>query len=108
MSSGIASLRAAFCCRLRTRKMLLWRTVAACRASYRNSCLLTGRDQLIQRHFAAAQTVRMDMFDGLVRFLTGVGDCRQSSVQNDAAFALAILLIEVARSDDRVDLASRA
>ena len=41
------------------------------------------------------------MFDGLFRFLTGVDDGRQSGEQHDAAFALAILLIEVARSDDR-------
>ena len=41
------------------------------------------------------------MFDGLFRFLTGVDDDRQSGGQNAAAFALAILLIEIARSDDR-------
>jgi uncharacterized tellurite resistance protein B-like protein len=45
----------------------------------------------------------MDMFDALVRFLTGVDDCHRSGEQNDAAFALALLLIEVARSDDRVE-----
>jgi uncharacterized tellurite resistance protein B-like protein len=45
----------------------------------------------------------MDMFDGLFRFLTGVDDGRQSGGQNAAAFALAILLIEVARSDDRIE-----
>ena len=43
------------------------------------------------------------MFDALVRFLTGVDDCHRSGEQNDAAFALALLLIEVARSDDRVE-----
>ena len=43
------------------------------------------------------------MFDRLVRFLTGVDDGRLSGDQNDAAFALALLLIEVARSDDRVE-----
>jgi hypothetical protein len=40
------------------------------------------------------------MFDEFVRFLTGVDDGRQSGEQDDAAFALALLLIEVARSDD--------
>ena len=44
------------------------------------------------------------MFDGLFRFLTGVDDGRQSGGQDDAAFALAILLIEVARSDDQVEV----
>ena len=43
------------------------------------------------------------MFEALVRFLTGVDDSRLSGEQNDAAFALALLLIEVARSDDRVE-----
>ena len=43
------------------------------------------------------------MFDGLFRFLTGVDDGRQSGGQDAAAFALAILLIEVARSDDRME-----
>jgi uncharacterized tellurite resistance protein B-like protein len=45
----------------------------------------------------------MNMFDGLFSFLTGVDDGRQSSEQDAAAFALAVLLIEVARSDDRVE-----
>src|ERR1700716_4075452 len=45
----------------------------------------------------------MDMFDELVRLLTGVDDGRQSGERNDAAFALALLLIDVARSDDRVE-----
>ena len=43
------------------------------------------------------------MFDHLVRFLTGADGGLQSGQQNDAAFALAVLLIEVARSDDRVE-----
>ena len=43
------------------------------------------------------------MFDGLIRFLTGLDDGRQPGDQHDAAFALALLLIEVARSDDRVE-----
>jgi uncharacterized tellurite resistance protein B-like protein len=43
------------------------------------------------------------MFDRLFRFLTGVDDGRQSGGQDAAAFALAILLIEVARSDDRME-----
>ena len=43
------------------------------------------------------------MFDGLLRFLTGVDDGRQSGEEEDATFALAVLLIEVARSDDRVE-----
>src|SRR5215472_9613843 len=44
-----------------------------------------------------------DMFDQLFRFLTDANDGLQSSQPNDAAFALAVLLIEVARSDDRVE-----
>jgi uncharacterized tellurite resistance protein B-like protein len=43
------------------------------------------------------------MFDALFSFLTGVDDGRQSNEQDAAAFALAVLLIEVARSDDRVE-----
>src|SRR5438045_588093 len=43
------------------------------------------------------------MFDQLVRFLTGADDALQSGHRNDAAFALAVLLIEVGRSDDRVE-----
>ena len=43
------------------------------------------------------------MFDGLVRFLTGADNGRQSGDQNDASFALALLLIEVAHSDDRLE-----
>ena len=47
------------------------------------------------------------MFDGLLRFLTGVDDGRQSGEQDDATFALAVLLIEVARSDDRIEVRER-
>ena len=44
------------------------------------------------------------MFDGLLRFLTAVDDSRQPGEHDDATFALAVLLIEVARSDDRVEV----
>ena len=44
------------------------------------------------------------MFDGLLAFLRGVDHGRQSGEQDNAAFALAVLLIEVARSDDRVEV----
>ena len=47
------------------------------------------------------------MFDGLLRFLTGVDDGRQSGEEDDATFALAVLLIEVARRDDRVEVRER-
>ena len=47
------------------------------------------------------------MFDGLLRFLKGVDDSPESDEQDDAAFALAVLLIEVARSDDRVEVRER-
>src|SRR5437899_8731042 len=47
------------------------------------------------------------MFDGLLRFLTGIDDGGQSGEQDDASFALAVLLIEVARSDDRVEVRER-
>ncbi|SRR6266436_5199915 len=47
------------------------------------------------------------MFDGLLRFLTGGDDGRRSGEQDDATFALAVLLIEVARSDDRVEVRER-
>ena len=43
------------------------------------------------------------MFDALHRLLTGLDHARRAAEQNDSAFALAVLLIEVARSDDRVD-----
>ena len=47
------------------------------------------------------------MFDGLLRFLTGVDDSCRSGERDDATFALAVLLIEVARSDDRVEVRER-
>jgi uncharacterized tellurite resistance protein B-like protein len=50
----------------------------------------------------------MDMFDRLFRFLTGIDDGRQSGGQDAAAFALAILLIEVARSDDRMEASEQS
>jgi uncharacterized tellurite resistance protein B-like protein len=40
------------------------------------------------------------MFDAVHRFLTGVDDAHRTGGRNDAAFALAVLLIDVARSDD--------
>ena len=43
------------------------------------------------------------MFQALHRLLTGLDLAPQAADRNDAAFALAVLLIEVARSDDRVD-----
>ena len=42
------------------------------------------------------------MFDALLRILTGFDDGR-AGARNDPAFALAALLIETARSDDRVE-----
>jgi uncharacterized tellurite resistance protein B-like protein len=47
------------------------------------------------------------MFDGLLRFLTGLDDGRQSGGRDDASFALAVLLIEVARSDDLIEVRER-
>ena len=47
------------------------------------------------------------MFDGLLRFLTGVDDSGQSGERDDATFALAVLLIEVARSDDLIEVRER-
>src|SRR5207248_226621 len=47
------------------------------------------------------------MFDGLLRFLMGADGDGQSGEQDNPAFALAVLLIEVARSDDRVELRER-
>jgi uncharacterized tellurite resistance protein B-like protein len=47
------------------------------------------------------------MFDGLLRFLKGVDDGPESVEQDDATFALAVLLIEVARSDDRVEVSEK-
>jgi len=43
------------------------------------------------------------MFDGLLRLLLGLEDAHQTSERNNPAFALAVLLIEIARSDDRVE-----
>ena len=43
------------------------------------------------------------MFDQLMRFLTVADVGSRSGEPDDAAFALALLLIEVARSDDRVE-----
>ena len=40
------------------------------------------------------------MFDALHRLLTGLDHPHRAAEQNDAAFALAVLLIEVARSSD--------
>ncbi len=42
------------------------------------------------------------MFQALHRLLTGLDGAPEAARQNDTAFALAILLIEVARSDDRL------
>jgi uncharacterized tellurite resistance protein B-like protein len=43
------------------------------------------------------------MFDALLRILTGVEDNRTTGDRNDPAFALAALLVETARSDDRFE-----
>jgi uncharacterized tellurite resistance protein B-like protein len=43
------------------------------------------------------------MFDALLNILTGGGDTHRTGERNDPAFALAALLIETARSDDRVE-----
>jgi uncharacterized tellurite resistance protein B-like protein len=43
------------------------------------------------------------MFQALHRLLTGLDHAPQAADRNDAAFALAVLLLEVARSDDRVE-----
>jgi uncharacterized tellurite resistance protein B-like protein len=43
------------------------------------------------------------MFDALLSILTGRGDTHRTGERNDPAFALAALLIETARSDDRVE-----
>ena len=42
------------------------------------------------------------MLEGLLRILTGLDDVDRAGDRNDPAFALAVLLIEVARSDDNV------
>ena len=43
------------------------------------------------------------MFQALHRFLTGLEPDEHAIDHSDPAFALAVLLIEVARSDDRID-----
>ena len=43
------------------------------------------------------------MFDGLLRILAGLDDARGTGERNDPAFALAVLLIEIARSDDKIE-----
>jgi len=43
------------------------------------------------------------MFDGLLRILIGLEGAHRTHERNDPAFALAVLLIEVARSDDWVE-----
>ena len=43
------------------------------------------------------------MFDGLLRILLGLEDAHQTGERNDPAFALGVLLIEIARSDDKVE-----
>jgi uncharacterized tellurite resistance protein B-like protein len=48
----------------------------------------------------ANQAISKNMFDTLHRLLTGLDHPRQAAEQNDSAFALAVLLIEVARSSD--------
>jgi uncharacterized tellurite resistance protein B-like protein len=45
---------------------------------------------------------RSSMFDTLHRLLTGLDQPNRAAKENDSAFALAVLLIDVARSDDRV------
>ena len=47
------------------------------------------------------------MFDALLRILTGADGARPAVECNDPAFALAALLIETARSDDRVGAPER-
>lgn len=47
------------------------------------------------------------MFQALLRILTGVDDGQPIEERNDPAFALAVLLIEVARMDDRVESRER-
>jgi uncharacterized tellurite resistance protein B-like protein len=43
------------------------------------------------------------MFDGLLHILLGHEDAHRTGERNNPAFALAVLLIEVARSDDVVE-----
>src|SRR5215472_9373283 len=44
------------------------------------------------------------MLDGLLRILLGLDGADRAGERNDPAFALAVLLIEVARSDDKVEV----
>ena len=44
------------------------------------------------------------MLDGLLRILIGLNGSDRAGERNDPAFALAVLLIEMARSDDRVEV----
>lgn len=43
------------------------------------------------------------MFDGLLGILHRLEDAHRTGERNNPAFALAVLLIEIARSDDRVE-----
>ena len=43
------------------------------------------------------------MLDGLLHILLGHEDAHRTGERNNPAFALAVLLIEIARSDDRVE-----
>ena len=47
------------------------------------------------------------MFEALLRLLTGAEDGQEIAERNDPAFALAVLLIEVARMDDGIDRRER-
>jgi len=44
------------------------------------------------------------MLDGLLRILLGLDGADRAGERNDPVFALAVLLIEVARSDDKVEV----
>jgi uncharacterized tellurite resistance protein B-like protein len=67
-----------------------------------DSCLSAGRGQLMDG--PALKVIHgTDMFDRLLHILTGVDDAHRTGERSDPAFALAVLLIEVARSDDRVE-----
>jgi uncharacterized tellurite resistance protein B-like protein len=44
------------------------------------------------------------MLDGLLRILLGLDGADRAGERNDPAFALAVLLIEMARSDDKVEV----
>src|SRR5271154_4549527 len=66
------------------------------RSSY--GCLSAGRCSVdTTRPFSH---VGSNMFDALHRLLTGLDHPHRAAEQNDSAFALAVLLIEVARSSD--------